>query len=88
MKSALVRGIPQTFVNAISKSSPPIPICIETAISQHIEYINALKSLGLNIIELAADERYPDCIFVEDNCVIIGEIIFHSPKNCLIDTLK
>ena len=42
----------------------------EKALQQHDTYIEALKSCGVNVTVLPADERYPDSCFVEDPAVI------------------
>ena len=42
----------------------------EKAIRQHDSYIEALKSCGVQVTVLPADERYPDSCFVEDPAVI------------------
>lgn len=42
----------------------------ELALHQHDTYIEALKSCGVNVTVLDADERYPDSCFVEDPAVI------------------
>ena len=31
-----------------------------------------LKSMGLKIITVNEDERFPDCVFVEDTVVVVG----------------
>ena len=31
------------------------------------------KSLGIEVTEIPADERYPDCVFVEDPVVVCGD---------------
>ena len=42
----------------------------ELALHQHDTYIEALKSCGVQVTVLPADERYPDSCFVEDPAVI------------------
>ncbi len=42
----------------------------ELALHQHDTYIEALKTCGVNVTVLPADERYPDSCFVEDPAVI------------------
>lgn len=37
-------------------------------------YVQTLRSLGLDVIEMAADESLPDCPFVEDTAVICNGI--------------
>jgi dimethylargininase len=40
---------------------------------QHVEYCGVLESLGLEIIELPPIDTHPDCCFVEDTAVIVGD---------------
>ncbi|HYV93266.1 MAG TPA: arginine deiminase-related protein [Chitinophagales bacterium] len=47
---------------------------LQLALQQHGEYIAALKTCGLEVIELDADENFPDSCFVEDVAVITKEI--------------
>ncbi|MBR5489696.1 MAG: N(G),N(G)-dimethylarginine dimethylaminohydrolase, partial [Oscillospiraceae bacterium] len=42
----------------------------EKALSQHDAYIAALRSCGVEVTVLPADERYPDSCFVEDPAVL------------------
>lgn len=47
---------------------------LQLALLQHRDYINALKSCGLEVTELGADENFPDSCFVEDTAVIADEV--------------
>ncbi|CAF0820559.1 unnamed protein product [Rotaria sordida] len=49
-------------------------INIEKARIQHQEYIAILRKLGLDVIELQADESLPDEVFVEDTAVVCDGI--------------
>jgi dimethylargininase len=49
-------------------------IDIERAVRQHKNYRQLLKSLGLNVIELPADDRCPDCCFIEDTALVLDEL--------------
>ncbi|CAF4550318.1 unnamed protein product [Rotaria sp. Silwood1] len=49
-------------------------INIEKARRQHQEYIAILRKLGLDVIELQADESLPEGVFVEDTAVICDGI--------------
>jgi dimethylargininase len=42
----------------------------ELALKQHDTYIEALKSCGVNVTVLEADEEFPDSCFVEDTAVL------------------
>ena len=48
----------------------------QKAILQHANYVKALKKCGLEIVELAADEDYPDSTFVEDTALLTSSCAF------------
>ena len=43
----------------------------EDAVKQHDKYVETLRELGLEVLDLEADERYPDSCFVEDPAVVM-----------------
>lgn len=69
--TAILRGVPNTLSHAISMSSPVEPISIERAIQQHITYSSILRSTVPRLIEIDADDAYPDCVFIEDTAIVI-----------------
>ena len=69
---AVVRGVPSTFDQAITPSAPAQPIDVRLAREQHLRYCSALKGVGLGLIRIESDDRFPDCVFVEDTAVIVG----------------
>jgi dimethylargininase len=70
MSLALVRGVPSSFARALA--AVPVAIDVERARAQHADYVAGLRALGLEILELPADDEAPDCCFVEDVCVVAG----------------
>lgn len=44
------------------------------AVEQHQQYCDLLRSLGLEVLSLAAAAEYPDCCFVEDTAVVLDEV--------------
>ena len=50
------------------------PIDLPLALEQHKEYVQTLKNLGLNVIELPEEPDLPDSVFVEDAAFILPEI--------------
>ncbi|XP_066296746.1 N(G),N(G)-dimethylarginine dimethylaminohydrolase 1-like [Branchiostoma lanceolatum] len=50
----------------------PEPIDVAKAREEHARYTQTLRDLGLDVIVLPADESTPDCPFVEDTCVVVG----------------
>lgn len=70
---AIVRGVPGTFDRAITPRGSTEPIDVERAREQHERYCQALEELGLTLIRIAADDRFPDCPFVEDAALVLGD---------------
>ena len=66
---ALVRGVPATFDRALAARPPPLPIDVARARAQHASYVAAFRSLGVAVVEIPADDAFPDCPFVEDTAV-------------------
>lgn len=69
---AVVRRLPATFDECIKPPEPAPPIDLALAREQHRAYCDALRSLGLELVVIDADDRYPDCVFVEDTAVAAG----------------
>ncbi len=71
---AIVRAVPSSFAAALAAVPPDPPIDVARARAQHADYVAALRGLGVQVIELPADEACPDCVFVEDTAVIAGGV--------------
>ncbi|XP_051947152.1 N(G),N(G)-dimethylarginine dimethylaminohydrolase 1-like [Xyrauchen texanus] len=70
---AVVRGIPQSLAREALRSGS-LEVDLLKAQEEHDEYVSVLKHrLGLEVIELPADETLPDCVFVEDAAVVCGD---------------
>ena len=72
-RRALVRGIPGSFETALCGFFGQGEPDVERAQEQHAAYVAALRELGVDVVELPADEAHPDCCFVEDQVVILGD---------------
>jgi dimethylargininase len=68
---AVVRGVPDSFDRAITPDPPEEPINVRLAREQHLRYCSALRGAGLSLVRIESDDRYPDCVFVEDTAVVI-----------------
>ena len=68
---AIVARIPSSFVDAIGASET---INLHEARSEHENYVSILRHLGIDVIELPADESLPDSPFVEDAAVVCNGI--------------
>jgi dimethylargininase len=66
---AIVRKPGQSLVNGLTSSTLGKPN-IELALFQHEAYVEALKTCGLEVVVLEADEQYPDSTFVEDTALL------------------
>lgn len=63
---ALINGISTAqFVEAGEKPD------YELSLRQHDKYVEILESLGLEVLDLEADELYPDSCFTEDPAVVM-----------------
>jgi dimethylargininase len=51
------------------------PIDVDVARTQHHQYVQALKELGCDVLELPAEADLPDSVFVEDTAFILPEVV-------------
>ncbi len=65
-KNAIVRRPAKSMVEGITSNSALGRPEYEKALRQHDDYISALRTCGLEVTILDADERYPDACFIED----------------------
>jgi dimethylargininase len=71
---AIVREIPDSFASAISAAPRAHPIDVALARKQPAAYCEELEVIGVAVTRLPADERFPDCVFVEDTAVVAGDV--------------
>ena len=69
-KRAIVRGVADTFDQALSVYFGTGPTDVEEAKRQHKIYVKSLRRFGVEVQELLTDNAYPDCCFVEDQIVV------------------
>jgi dimethylargininase len=69
LKNAIVKRPGRSLIDGITSASELGKPDYKTAIKQHDDYIEALKSCELEVTELQADERFPDSCFIEDVAV-------------------
>ncbi len=70
---AIVRAVPASFVDALAAAPPDPPLDAARASAQQTAYAAALAGLGVELVALEADEACPDCCFVEDTAVVLGD---------------
>lgn len=66
---AFVRAPAQSLVDGITQAGLGLPDYAR-AVQQHRAYIAALEDAGLQVVVIPADERYPDCVFIEDTALL------------------
>lgn len=71
---AITRDVPRTIELGETTFVDPQRIDYVMASLQHREYRNLLRSLGCEVISLPADDRYPDCVFVEDTAIVLEDL--------------
>ncbi|XP_067940770.1 N(G),N(G)-dimethylarginine dimethylaminohydrolase 1-like [Watersipora subatra] len=79
---AIVSKIPESFAVNAHRLNPQQPIDLALAAKQHDEYVDVLRRLGIDILELPPDERHPECLFVADTAVVInGTALMCKPSD-------
>ena len=67
---AIVRTPAKSLADGITTAGLGKPD-YELTLQQHDRYIEALKSCGLTVTVMAADERFPDSMFIEDTALLM-----------------
>ena len=73
MATAITREISPRFEECEITHIERTPIDLNVARAQHHAYVNILKELECNVIELPAEPDLPDSVFVEDTAFILPE---------------
>jgi len=74
MPIAITREISPRFNECEITHIDRTPIDLDIARTQHHNYINVLKTLGCNVVELPPEADLPDSVFVEDTAFILPEV--------------
>ena len=79
-KRALVRSIPSSYTKALARFFGAGPTDVELARRQQQHYVDTLEANGVRVHRLDADENHPDCMFVEDQAVVVdGHMLLPVP---------
>lgn len=71
---AVVRALPESLCRQALRSSAGPEVDFARAEREYQLYVGVLRGkLGLQVLELPADESLPDCVFVEDVAVVCEE---------------
>lgn len=74
MTIAITREISPRFAECEITHIERTPIDLELARLQHHAYVNALRELACDVVELPAEPDLPDSVFVEDTAFILPEV--------------
>jgi dimethylargininase len=74
MPIAITRQVSPRFNECEITHIERSPINLDIARVQHREYTQALKDIGCDVIELPAEEDFPDSVFVEDTAFVLPEV--------------
>jgi dimethylargininase len=74
MVIAITREVSPRFNECEITHIERTPIDLNIARAQHHEYVNVLKRLGCEVIELPPEADLPDSVFVEDTAFILPEL--------------
>jgi len=70
---AIVRKPGHSIIDGLSSADNGTPNLVEFQ-AHHTTYVELLRSTGATVIELPADEAFPDSVFVEDAALCLPEL--------------
>lgn len=73
MLIAITREVSRSIVHCELTHLARTPIDVEHARAQHAQYVNALQSLGVEMLSLPEEPDLPDSVFVEDTAIVLDE---------------
>ncbi|HEY0139972.1 MAG TPA: dimethylargininase [Thermoanaerobaculia bacterium] len=71
---ALTRGVSPEVAQCELTHLEREPIDFGRASREHGAYVEVLRSLVDEVIEVPGDARFPDCVFVEDTAVVLDDL--------------
>lgn len=74
MLTALTRGVSSRIAECELTFIDRQPIDFDRAVQQHQQYRQLLRSLGVNVLQIPADNDCPDCCFLEDTALVLDEL--------------
>jgi len=76
--NVIVCEIPDSYAEAALGLTGQVDLSL--ARKQHAAYVETLRSTGVDVKVLKADESFPDCVFVEDAAIIVdGHALLTKP---------
>ena len=74
MLTAITRAVSPEINHCELGYLPRQQIDVAKAVEQHRQYEACLRDLGAKVISLPAEPGLPDCMFVEDPAVVVGQV--------------
>jgi dimethylargininase len=71
---AITRAVSESINRCELTHAARTPIDVARAREQHRAYEACLASLGCEIRQIPADDRYPDAVFIEDTAIVLDEL--------------
>jgi dimethylargininase len=71
---AFTRAVSESINRCELTHAARTPIDVARAREQHRAYEACLASLGCEIRQIPADDRYPDAVFIEDTAIVLDEL--------------
>jgi dimethylargininase len=71
---AITRAVSESINRCELTHAARTPIDVARAREQHRAYESCLASLGCEIRQIPANDRYPDAVFIEDTAVVLDEL--------------
>lgn len=71
---AIVSKISKSFIEykANMDSNRSGIFSFEEAVAERTNFVEVLRNIGVSVLELAVDDRHPECIKIDDTAVIIN----------------
>jgi dimethylargininase len=73
MQIAITRQVSRSIVDCELTHLARVPIDVDRARRQHLQYEEALKGLGVAVLTLPEEPGLPDSVFVEDAALVLDE---------------
>jgi dimethylargininase len=72
---AVVRRVSPNFTNALASYFGTGPTDVSLSQAAHDDFVSALKENDVDVDILPGLSEYPDCTFVEDTAVVVGDVV-------------
>jgi dimethylargininase len=74
MLTALTREVSSRIAECELTFIDRQPIDFDRAVQQHQQYQQLLRTLGVNVLQIPAEDDCPDCCFLEDTALVLDEL--------------